>query len=159
MAYESCFFFFSSRRRHTRCSRDWSSDECSSDLLKTGQDADLGGVTDTGGDFAGQNGGHQFVASGLVEDKRCPGNKLAASRQQNNVLEKLQRPRAAAILVVDFAVHVIGIGQVNQPGARFEVAVVSASKPQGTRRTPLLFRPFLEIEEHELARGKKKTGV
>src|SRR2546429_114730 len=24
-------FFFSSRRRHTRCSRDWSSDVCSSD--------------------------------------------------------------------------------------------------------------------------------
>src|SRR2546422_664948 len=29
------FFFFSSRRRHTRCSRDWSSDVCSSDLLHT----------------------------------------------------------------------------------------------------------------------------
>src|SRR5256884_2128228 len=28
----SRFFFFSSRRRHTRCSRDWSSDVCSSDL-------------------------------------------------------------------------------------------------------------------------------
>src|SRR2546429_3297127 len=30
----SCYivFFFSSRRRHTRCSRDWSSDVCSSDL-------------------------------------------------------------------------------------------------------------------------------
>src|SRR2546422_1134389 len=28
-------FFFSSRRRHTRCSRDWSSDVCSSDLLPT----------------------------------------------------------------------------------------------------------------------------
>src|SRR4030043_1973770 len=27
------WFFFSSRRRHTRCSRDWSSDVCSSDLL------------------------------------------------------------------------------------------------------------------------------
>src|SRR5207302_4180011 len=26
------FFFFSSRRRHTRFSRDWSSDLCSSDL-------------------------------------------------------------------------------------------------------------------------------
>src|SRR2546429_7688428 len=26
------YFFFSSRRRHTRCSRDWSSDVCSSDL-------------------------------------------------------------------------------------------------------------------------------
>src|SRR2546429_1517527 len=29
-----CFFFFSSRRRHTRCSRDWSSDVCSSDLIE-----------------------------------------------------------------------------------------------------------------------------
>src|SRR6266436_1082717 len=27
-------FFFSSRRRHTRCSRDWSSDVCSSDLQR-----------------------------------------------------------------------------------------------------------------------------
>src|SRR6266542_5285563 len=26
------FFFFSSRSRHTRCYRDWSSDVCSSDL-------------------------------------------------------------------------------------------------------------------------------
>src|SRR3712207_7600380 len=28
-----CFFFFSSRRRHTRYWRDWSSDVCSSDLI------------------------------------------------------------------------------------------------------------------------------
>src|SRR6266480_7127295 len=27
-----CFFFFSSRRRHTRLTCDWSSDVCSSDL-------------------------------------------------------------------------------------------------------------------------------
>src|SRR5690554_7665773 len=27
-------FFFSSRRRHTRCGRDWSSDVCSSDLVE-----------------------------------------------------------------------------------------------------------------------------
>src|SRR4051794_41911637 len=27
-----CFFFFSSRRRHTRWTGDWSSDVCSSDL-------------------------------------------------------------------------------------------------------------------------------
>src|SRR6266852_7429128 len=30
------FFFFSSRRRHTRCYRDWSSDVCSSDLVPQG---------------------------------------------------------------------------------------------------------------------------
>src|SRR4029077_21291319 len=28
------FFFFSSRRRHTRCKCDWSSDVCSSDLMR-----------------------------------------------------------------------------------------------------------------------------
>src|SRR5699024_11666178 len=30
----SLYFFFSSRRRHTRSKRDWSSDVCSSDLRK-----------------------------------------------------------------------------------------------------------------------------
>src|SRR5256884_6561475 len=33
--------FFSSRRRHTRCSRDWSSDVCSSDLLRIVPQGDL----------------------------------------------------------------------------------------------------------------------
>src|SRR5882762_10690112 len=32
------FFFFSSRRRHTRFKCDWSSDVCSSDLLRLGMD-------------------------------------------------------------------------------------------------------------------------
>src|SRR6266542_3126352 len=34
---EAFVFFFSSRRRHTRCYRDWSSDVCSSDLESGGQ--------------------------------------------------------------------------------------------------------------------------
>src|SRR5699024_1443957 len=33
---EVCSFFFSSRRRHTRSKRDWSSDVCSSDLTESG---------------------------------------------------------------------------------------------------------------------------
>src|SRR5690554_699731 len=33
MFHFTFFFFFSSRRRHTRCGRDWSSDVCSSDLV------------------------------------------------------------------------------------------------------------------------------
>src|SRR3989304_6183642 len=36
-----CYFFFSSRRRHTRCSRDWSSDVCSSDLGTISRDDEL----------------------------------------------------------------------------------------------------------------------
>src|SRR4051794_41522293 len=36
MAVGACaFFFFSSRRRHTRWTGDWSSDVCSSDLWKS----------------------------------------------------------------------------------------------------------------------------
>src|SRR6266542_4651630 len=41
-------FFFSSRRRHTRCYRDWSSDVCSSDL-PVGIDGGAGPVYTVGG--------------------------------------------------------------------------------------------------------------
>src|SRR3989442_2303251 len=44
---ESAVFFFSSRRRHTRCGRDWSSDVCSSDLNWTRTDPG-GGVGSAG---------------------------------------------------------------------------------------------------------------
>src|SRR3989440_6119268 len=38
------FFFFSSRRRHTRSDRDWSSDVCSSDLVQWPQVRAVAGV-------------------------------------------------------------------------------------------------------------------
>src|SRR2546426_8994720 len=40
----SLFFFFSSRRRHTRLQGDWSSDVCSSDLAERALDALLATV-------------------------------------------------------------------------------------------------------------------
>src|SRR3989449_2101822 len=45
------FFFFSSRRRHTRCSRDWSSDVCSSDLLDPENYREM--QVETSGSFGG----------------------------------------------------------------------------------------------------------
>src|SRR2546429_6229465 len=45
------YFFFSSRRRHTRCSRDWSSDVCSSDLQLRTTSRDL--FFETSGEFFG----------------------------------------------------------------------------------------------------------
>src|SRR5690554_7472542 len=42
-----CFsrsFFFSSRRRHTRCGHDWSSDVCSSDLISHRADSQFAEV-------------------------------------------------------------------------------------------------------------------
>src|SRR2546429_7299602 len=43
-----CSFFFSSRRRHTRCSRDWSSDVCSSDLSRDEEKGPHGEILATG---------------------------------------------------------------------------------------------------------------
>src|SRR5699024_671442 len=42
------YFFFSSRRRHTRSKRDWSSDVCSSDLINAhGTSTPTGDVSET----------------------------------------------------------------------------------------------------------------
>src|SRR5699024_11286677 len=54
------YFFFSSRRRHTRSKRDWSSDVCSSDLLDP-QDGGLALLD--GGKF--QAGGAHPLTDGL----------------------------------------------------------------------------------------------
>src|SRR6266511_5742538 len=43
------FFFFSSRRRHTRFSRDWSSDVCSSDLPVARRDRAVPGMLEKRG--------------------------------------------------------------------------------------------------------------
>src|SRR6185312_2841231 len=40
------FFFFSSRRRHTRSDRDWSSDVCSSDLVMGGEPVSFASIRD-----------------------------------------------------------------------------------------------------------------
>src|SRR5438128_6396185 len=42
-------FFFSSRRRHTRCYRDWSSDVCSSDLMYNRREGPWPGTASVGG--------------------------------------------------------------------------------------------------------------
>src|SRR5215203_7166348 len=60
------FFFFSSRRRHTRYWRDWSSDVCSSDLPARGAVVELRVTTHLarmrGGDVARHRAGFQDLA-------------------------------------------------------------------------------------------------
>src|SRR5699024_11886242 len=46
--YVYVFFFFSSRRRHTRSKRDWSSDVCSSDLWRSDLKNPSGGFQSLG---------------------------------------------------------------------------------------------------------------
>src|SRR5258707_5944934 len=62
-------FFFSSRRRHTRYWRDWSSDVCSSDLSWTGTNypADIH-VAANGRTLYVSNRGHNSIALFSVAD-------------------------------------------------------------------------------------------
>src|SRR5216683_4825029 len=63
-----CFFFFSSRRRHTRSDRDWSSDVCSSDLVAGEVEQPVAaqylvGIVDEGGEQIELAGGEPHLAA------------------------------------------------------------------------------------------------
>src|SRR5690606_39481963 len=58
-------FFFSSRRRHTRFSRDWSSDVCSSDLAQAVKDLEEAAQRTSGaGSGSGGSGNSSSSGSG-----------------------------------------------------------------------------------------------
>src|SRR5690606_40185027 len=64
--------FFSSRRRHTRFSRDWSSDVCSSDLFLLAQElvaANLGQRTQGEDLERGKLAGRTFQRSGAIHHR------------------------------------------------------------------------------------------
>src|SRR5207249_6010325 len=75
------FFFFSSRRRHTRSKRDWSSDVCSSDLnhaepsgiahIRERHDGDfrLPDAADFGFDLLPSGKIHQTFDNGFIEPR------------------------------------------------------------------------------------------
>ena len=48
--------------------------------LIAGEDADLRGVADAGGDFAGEDGGDEIVATGLDEGRRRRRGRIVRSR-------------------------------------------------------------------------------
>src|SRR5258707_15543238 len=63
------FFFFSSRRRHTRYWRDWSSDVCSSDLAVAPEGSDTEHKTP-------YYGPAQFTYDAVHDQYRCPQGQL-----------------------------------------------------------------------------------
>src|SRR5216684_5544306 len=74
-------FFFSSRRRHTRCSRDGSSDVCSSDLL-------LGTKVEAGDDMV--EGYDVFIGGGAGAEQRL-GRPLLRAIPFPDLAARLER--------------------------------------------------------------------
>src|SRR4030043_1469180 len=74
--YIFLFFFFSSRRRHTRCSRDWSSDVCSSDLYLEGDRS------------------HAFRLLRTVKNRFGPTQELGVFEMQEAGLLEVSNPSA-----------------------------------------------------------------
>src|SRR2546430_7068877 len=72
------FFFFSSRRRHTRFDCDWSSDVCSSDL-----------VADEG--WRVRKDGSRFWASIVLSTVRGPGGSLVGFAKVTHDLTERKR--------------------------------------------------------------------
>src|SRR3712207_8459790 len=93
-------FFFSSRRRHTRYWRDWSSDVCSSDLLPAPHRSHARGGTLQGGRRGGSlisrgsraapgsgSGGAASTWSSTRSDGSARGVGRAACRERGLILE------------------------------------------------------------------------
>src|SRR2546429_5962251 len=88
-----CLCFFSSRRRHTRCSRDWSSDVCSSDL-KTATRTQIDEVR-SGSSYISNN--DMRVHFGLGKTEKI---EYLEARWPSGLVERYLNPRADSILVV-----------------------------------------------------------
>src|SRR2546429_1821888 len=89
---ETVEFFFSSRRRHTRCSRDWSSDVCSSDLeVERGGSGRSGGPLRHGEDHTRAN--HPRIASA----RRDPARRRVARRTRAAAHSRARADRKSVV--------------------------------------------------------------
>src|SRR6266487_618308 len=106
MEYVVVVFFFSSRRRHTRWTGDWSSDVCSSDLDKIASGAMA--VNTSGGQLSAGQAGAAGGMHGLVEavtqlggrggERQVPDARLALVAGYGMVLYRHGACHNAALL-------------------------------------------------------------
>src|SRR5206468_914614 len=140
-----CFFFFSSRRRHTRSDRDWSSDVCSSDLQHLGEifsaedqliDQVVLSVHRTPASYTGED---------LVEIS-CHGGMLVCAK----VLEACLRAGARAARPGEFTERAFLNGKMDLTQAEAVIDLIRA-------RTDLALRSATEQLEGKL--GEKIANI
>src|SRR2546422_1302072 len=89
MSSTRMMFFFSSRRRHTRCSRDWSSDVCSSDLAFR-----------TRGSFE-RAGRKRSKTTGRVQNRRVDAQPCHQTRSEEHTSELQSRLHLVCRLLLE----------------------------------------------------------
>src|SRR3989449_2064772 len=85
------FFFFSGRRRHTRCSRDWSSDVCSSDPPRQGGFRPIEGAFPSHDEIRLGEGG---VKAHAIESPLGAGYQGGLGEERETRPEATRRPRS-----------------------------------------------------------------
>src|SRR5207245_3535200 len=89
-------FFFSSRRRHTRCYRDWSSDVCSSDLLRAYDAVQLAAALQIRARWSKQRkAGFTFVSADGALNAAAAAEGLIVERSEERRVGKECRCRGA----------------------------------------------------------------
>src|SRR5256884_3981285 len=125
-AVDGVVFFFSSRRRHTRCSRDWSSDVCSSDLLTVGPN----------GNVKADLNAREIIVRGKVEGKVIARDKLQIG-STGQITGEVQTNR----LVIEDGATLrgkveAGKLEVNRPAETKTVAAAAAANTNSTKPSP-----------------------
>src|SRR6478672_5160997 len=91
-------FFFSSRRRHTRSDRDWSSDVCSSDLVPRGGVRIARRTVDLDGRLHGRRGGGPVRRGDgrerVIEFRPLEKIRISKAAQQRDQLRQYASERA-----------------------------------------------------------------
>src|SRR5690606_4085105 len=132
-----CIFFFSSRRRHTRFSRDWSSDVCSSDLIRIRVP---GGVMTT----------EQWLAVDEIANRYGNGSVRLTTRQSiqlHGVVKKNVKPAMRAIADAGLTT-IAACGDVNRN-------VVITPLPEQSALHRIAYEKALEVVD----RLTPKTGA
>src|SRR6202451_3766695 len=96
----NCFIFFSSRRRHTRYSGDWSSDVCSSDLIYVAMGQRASAVAKAVADLRA-HGAMPYTIVMVSEGSDAPGLTYIAPYAATSIAEHFMEAGRDVLVVYD----------------------------------------------------------
>ena len=109
------------------------------------------GVAHAFGDGGGEHHANGRVRMYRADEERRFREELAAAGEDDDVAQEAQAAGFAAILVVNFAVDFVGVGEVDKAGAGFKAAIGPAVEAKAGREGFVVEVGCGEVEKHELA--------